>query len=1368
MRTKTITHFKRNLFRVIFMLSFVGIPAMLSAASVSLLVSHDGDWNNPTNWDVGAVPTTADIVYIPKTITNKTITIKSGTAAVCNQIYITQTNLVIESGGSLTINHSTLGVNQYYYPIKLASGTLVNNGTLSLTGNTTAANFTTQINYYLVDLENDATTLNNASFENGSTGILNMDISGFKGATVNTTYTPTLFYFNQAASTGATPTVKLNGTVNVSMKSYAVAGASAIGYQSRIFHMGNTVNSKIDGTMTLGSTGAPLVDVLALTNVSAGTITFPSTANITFNLECSGTTGHLGQGVTYTGTINNSGILTFNAPSEKGGVSQMFFGLKGLTNSGTFNIIGKLLNRGLMMASSGTSSVPTFINNSGNLNITNTTGGDFAGIGAYTGTYNKSTYPNSGTATKGVFQITNTGTINIYSATHTLTVPRPTLSFMIGNNHSDSWVKNSGTINVNDPIASSVTWALKGDGTSGYGASNYYSAVPTTTAKWYNSGIVNFDVAANTNPATQVCNTVADGTTSNVNVNFAAVTFKNYDLAATTGGTVKGRGTFVAGSFDNTTLGTLSPGNGVTTINYGGGNTTSTTQVGTANIGQFDIQGAAVALNGNAMLDAINSTTAGTTYDQIINSTASGTLNVNAVKVNLSASGALAGTYPLFKATGTSGALAGASSFATSPTLPISGDWSTVFSTPAVNFTRTFNAFSTTYGTASASQSTLIYVASGLTQSLVVNAPIGFEVSSDGTTFGATATYTQSSGSTSGDLYVRLKNNASVGIYNSQNVSLTSNLPTTNISTSASGNVVAAKTLTLNNAATTFKASDYTIADLANSDLVVSSGEFSADLVTNAVQSVSVAPGAKLTLGSNTLTTTNGITLESDATGTATLIDSYTEPTINATVKQYLSSARNWYFTPAVSGSAVPASSTYFGYDESGSNEDFSVSGASAFWKPYYTNDPLTAGKGYIVQPGSATTLSFTNTTVSGDVSPVLTYNSSKGKGYNLVGNPYPSYLSWSAVYDYDFANGATANMPTGTIWYRTVNYNEKSAWEANHAYSVNDIVYNGTRFYKVTTGGTSAASGGPTGTGTGIDDNGVIWNYEGSVYVFATVSATGVATPSTVNNLIPPMQAFWVKTGAVGGTLHFKNSMRSHNTTGGTNALKAPKNTASDLQLLRLNVTNGASADEAVIYASKDANNLFDTNDAPKYFNSAGSIQPEIYTQVGNEKLVINAMNEIASGTEIPLGFSTEKGSDFTISATEFSNFGSGMQIILKDKQKNTEFNLTSGLAYEFSSDVVNDANRFSIIFRTSGVATGIDNSAKLNTQVFINAANHITIIAPEKASYSIYNAMGQLIENGLVTLKHETRNTKITSGVYFVALSVNGQSEIQKVIIR
>ncbi|MBV5342429.1 hypothetical protein JZU68_02040, partial [bacterium] len=123
------------------------------------------------------------------------------------------------------------------------------------------------------------------------------------------------------------------------------------------------------------------------------------------------------------------------------------------------------------------------------------------------------------------------------------------------------------------------------------------------------------------------------------------------------------------------------------------------------------------------------------------------------------------------------------------------------------------------------------------------------------------------------------------------------------------------------------------------------------------------------------------------------------------------------------------------------------------------------------------------------------------------------------------------------------------------------------------------------------------------------------------------------------------------------------------------------------------------------------------------------------SEGMELPLGFATAKGSNFSIAATELKNLGSNLQVILKDKQSNNaEFNLTNGQAYNFSSNAVNDANRFSLLFRAPGVTTGIDNATKLNAQVFVNASNQITIVAAEKCNYAIYNAVGQQTAEGTI----------------------------------
>jgi len=111
----------------------------------------------------------------------------------------------------------------------------------------------------------------------------------------------------------------------------------------------------------------------------------------------------------------------------------------------------------------------------------------------------------------------------------------------------------------------------------------------------------------------------------------------------------------------------------------------------------------------------------------------------------------------------------------------------------------TATAFTTTYGTASGNQSFVI-AGSNLTANISVGAVTGFEYSIDGgSTWGTTRTITQSSGSASATLLVRLAATAVVGgSYDSQAIPLSSTGATTrNINTASTGNSVSKATPTI-------------------------------------------------------------------------------------------------------------------------------------------------------------------------------------------------------------------------------------------------------------------------------------------------------------------------------------------------------------------------------------------------------------------------------------------------------------------------------------------------------------------------------------------------------------------------------------------
>jgi hypothetical protein len=496
------------------------------------------------------------------------------------------------------------------------------------------------------------------------------------------------------------------------------------------------------------------------------------------------------------------------------------------------------------------------------------------------------------------------------------------------------------------------------------------------------------------------------------------------------------------------------------------------------------------------------------------------------------------------------------------------------------------------------------------------------------------------------------------------------------------------------------------------SDLVVSSNTLTISQPTE-VNSITVAPGAKLTLNSGqTLAVAGGISLQNTADATASFVDSRTDiaPTaIAGTVQQaIIETNRNWYVAVPVSGQ-TNTSITLSGASIVKRNE------ASSSWTT--VTGSLTAGVGYIAiasATSGTSSWSLSGNLNSGKVDVLLTRSGSSSAGFNLVGNPYPSYLNWEQVLNLNATNAALVQP---SIWYRAATY--------NNGLSKFDYTFN---------------------------------SYN---------SAGRVSVPTSTSGYIPPMQAFWVRAN-YGGTLSFTNDMRSHGD-GASNKLKAPVENAVNQSLLRLQISNTVNSDETVVYFNANAQNTFDKFDTPKMFESATATIPEIYTQIDAEKLVINGMQTVPYETEIPIGFVTKQAGDFSISASEFSNFEIGTRLILKDKLFPTqETELTPQLAYSFSAPITAaSANRFSLLFRVPGVATGINLTEKLNAQVFVNAANQISITAPENTEYSIFNTVGQVMAAGKTTCT-PLLISEFEKGIYIVKISKNGRELSTRIIIK
>lgn len=497
--------------------------------------------------------------------------------------------------------------------------------------------------------------------------------------------------------------------------------------------------------------------------------------------------------------------------------------------------------------------------------------------------------------------------------------------------------------------------------------------------------------------------------------------------------------------------------------------------------------------------------------------------------------------------------------------------------------------------------------------------------------------------------------------------------------------------------ATAFPSASAGSVTIQNGHTVTATAEATASTLT-------IDGGGKLTLNDRVGLTATALNLESHGTnGTATFVDGNATGGLTVsgttTMKQNLTSGRNWYIANPVVATTLPTvaagTRTLHKYDESIVSDAAGATGWVA------NPASVEVGKGYVASVSVTGDLTFTGTLNTGNKNITLTSRAgtSNKAGFNLIGNPYPSYLDWDAVMA---AN--TAKLRSTTMWYRTKMLNEQSQL----------------------------------------------------VYSFWTVNGDGVSVPNGASVKIPPMQSFWVRAIEGGSTLNLTNAMRSH-APETDKLLKAPAAKNTDRTLVRLQVSNGINSDETVIYFSEKAKDGFDSNDAPKMSNGNAAI-PEIFTTLDNEKIVINSMNTMPLNQEIKLGFVAGNASSFSLKANEITNLPENVKVILKDNAANIEADLSDGTTTYAFEPVATQNDRFSLIFRTAGSTTDVQKPTVAAAQVFVNGNNQITIIAPVKSSYAIYNGLGQLIENGIMNSDHRTQNSKLTSGVYVV--KVNNQS--------
>ncbi len=173
-------------------------------------------------------------------------------------------------------------------------------------------------------------------------------------------------------------------------------------------------------------------------------------------------------------------------------------------------------------------------------------------------------------------------------------------------------------------------------------------------------------------------------------------------------------------------------------------------------------------------------------------------------------------------------------------------------------------------------------------------------------------------------------------------------------------------------------------------------------------QGITIQPGGMITVQNGaklTATGTAGITVKSDVNGTGSFLDqNATGANVTfggtQTVERYLSGDAEYHiFSPSVVsvdlGTVFPTNQSNIWV------RDYTE--ATNTYTNHIYSESITQGKGYTVFLSgiSSTTANFTGTLGTGDlaIGSSLTQTANPGgDGWNMVGNPYPSAISWDAL----------------------------------------------------------------------------------------------------------------------------------------------------------------------------------------------------------------------------------------------------------------------------------------------------------------------------------------------------------------------------------
>jgi hypothetical protein len=512
------------------------------------------------------------------------------------------------------------------------------------------------------------------------------------------------------------------------------------------------------------------------------------------------------------------------------------------------------------------------------------------------------------------------------------------------------------------------------------------------------------------------------------------------------------------------------------------------------------------------------------------------------------------------------------------------------------------------------------------------------------------------------------------------------------------------------------------------------------DGIATASDSIEIMNG-DVTISNNTdcnafmLSANGNLTIESGANLTATSI------TLNSTSQEFSSLILNGSISGSVTYNryvaaiapiatndliASPLSGENFA-DFVSQNSNLASSGTTYLFGPYntvmgsYENydstidaaNNLEPGLGYRAATTDGSNLAFSGTVLSTDVLDIPISDAENGGAWNLIGNPYPSYLDFNVFF--------TANA---------AEFDTDSAYQAIYGYDGN------------------------------ASDGWVVWNQ-------ATIDE------GSITELIAPGQGFFVKSKSGGGLVDFTTSMRS---IGNSDDFISGRSSDNNASLCKVNINSSSNDASTQIYFIDGTTRGLDLGyDAGTYSSSSSGFS--IYSNLVDDNeglgmaiqtLPYNDLNDIT----IPLGINASSGIQLRVSIDDISTLPTHINVYLEDNVEQT-LTLLNEMDYTFVSDVeLNGTGRFFIRYSSVTLSTEQND---WNDLVIYSTSNPKELIIngqlSSKTEAVLYDIQGRKVLSKNLD-EFNTENSidisRIGTGIYVVKVSNQNQVKTQKLIIK